>query len=116
MQRDYKVYLKDILLAIDKIEEYIGNFSFEELVKEKMRVDAVVRNLEIIGEAVKHIPNDIKKRYQFVDWKKISGLRDILIHEYFGVDLEILWDIVKNKLPALKENINRILESEKKRD
>ncbi|HEC86588.1 MAG TPA: DUF86 domain-containing protein, partial [Thermoplasmatales archaeon] len=64
--------------------------------------DGVIRNLEIIGEAVKNLPDDIKKDYPEVEWRKIAGLRDILIHAYFGVDLEVIWDIVKNKVPELK--------------
>ena len=65
--------------------------------------DGVFRNLEVIGEAVKNLPDDIKKDYPEVEWRKIAGLRDILIHAYFGVDLEVIWDIVKNKVPELKE-------------
>jgi len=113
MQRDYRIYLKDILSSISKIDEYVGDFSFQDLIKDSMRVDAVVRNLEIIGEAAKHVPEDIRKKYSFVDWRKISALRDILIHEYFGVDFDILWDIVKNKIPILKNDVKKILELEK---
>ena len=71
--------------------------------------DGVIRNLEIIGEAVKNLPDDIKKDYPEVEWRKIAGLRDILIHAYFGVDLEVIWDIVKNKVPELKEMVRKIL-------
>ncbi len=69
----------------------------------------MIRNLEIIGEAVKNLPDDIKKDYPEVEWRKIAGLRDILIHAYFGVDLEVIWDIVKNKVPELKEMVRKIL-------
>ena len=72
-------------------------------------VDAVVRNLEIIGEAVKMIPESIRLAHPNIEWKKIAGLRDILAHQYFGVDIEIIWDILENKLPALEEEINEIL-------
>jgi len=113
MQRDYRIYLKDILSSISKIDEYVGDFSFQDLIKDSMRVDAVVRNLEIIGEAAKHVPENIRNKYPFVDWRKISALRDILIHEYFGVDFDILWDIVKNKIPILKRDVKKILELEK---
>ena len=113
MHRDYRIYLKDILSSISKIDEYVGELSFQDLVKDGMRVDAVVRNLEIIGEAAKHVPEDIRNKYPFVDWRKISAFRDILIQEYFGVDFDILWDIVKNKIPILKNDVKKILEPEK---
>lgn len=113
MQRDHRIYLKDILSSISKIDEYVGDFSFQDFIKDSMRVDAVVRNLEVIGEAAKHVPEEVRKKYSFVDWRKISALRDILIHEYFGVDFDILWDIVKNKMPLLKRDVKKILELEK---
>lgn len=69
----------------------------------------MVRNLEVIGEAVKHIPQDIRDQRPEVEWRKIGALRDILAHEYFGVDLEIIWDVVTNKLPGLKEQIQKLL-------
>jgi len=113
MHRNHRIFLKDILSSISKIDEYVGDFSFQDFAKDGMRVDAVVRNLEIIGEAAKHVPDDVRRKYAFVDWRKISALRDILIHEYFGVDFDILWDIVKNKIPILKNDVKKILELEK---
>ncbi len=107
--RDYKLYLEDTVEAINRIEEYIQNLTFEDFSKNKLVLDAVVRNLEIIGEACRSIPEDIRRRYPDVEWKKIVGLRNILIHQYFGIDTELIWDIVKNKLPDLKHKVKQML-------
>lgn len=104
--RDYKLYADDILEAIRKIERYTKGLSLPELKKKELVIDGVARNLEIIGEAAKNIPRLVKEKYPDIEWKKIAGLRDILAHEYFGVDLEVLWDIIKNKIPELKKKIS----------
>lgn len=77
--------------------------------KNELVVDGVAKNLEVIGEAVKNIPFQIKEKYPKIEWKKIAGLRDILTHEYFSIDLEVLWDITQNKLPILKKQILTLL-------
>jgi len=111
MPRDYRLYLEDILRAAQSIEEYLlGVHSFDNFCADKMRVDAVLRNLEIIGEASKRVPSEIKEKYPAVEWRKIAGLRDIVAHEYFGVDLEIVWDVVQNRLPGLRSLVSQILE------
>ena len=110
MPKEYRVYLEDILDCIGKIEEYSKGISYTEFKKDQMRIDAVIRNLEIIGEAVKKLPDDFRKGYPDVEWAKIAGLRDILIHEYFGVNLEIIWDVVSNKIPDLKKNVKKMMQ------
>jgi len=105
MSRDYKVYLDDILEAIDKIRTYTAGMSADSFAADSKTFDAVLRNLEVIGEAVKRIPDEIRLQHQQVEWKKIAGLRDILIHQYFGIDAEIIWDVVHNKLPELERQI-----------
>ena len=112
-ERSYAVYLNDILTSSEKILRYTQGKSFEDFISNEILIDAVVRNLEIIGEAAKGVPIRIRRRYIEVDWKKVAGLRDIITHEYFRVDYEIIWDIVSNKVPTLSAQIRRILEKEK---
>ena len=90
MSRDYKVYLEDILEAICKIHEFATGMSLDALSKDAKTLDAIIRNLEVIGEAVKHLPEPIRNRQPNVEWRKIAGLRDILIHEYFGINVEVV--------------------------
>ena len=110
MQRDYKAFIKDILEAIHRIESYTKNLKIDDFSKNQLYQDAVVRNLEIIGEAVKRLPKNLIDKYPDIEWKKIAGLRDILIHAYFGIDVDIVWDVVKNKVPKLKTKILKLLE------
>ena len=109
MPRDYKVYLQDVLEAIANVGEFVGAMTREEFAADKKTLHAVVRNLEVIGEAVKAVPAEVRNRYPVVPWQRIAGLRDILIHHYFGIDVDIVWDIVQAKLPELKQQIDVIL-------
>jgi uncharacterized protein with HEPN domain len=105
MNRDIRVYLQDILESIEIIEEYTQELSSEDFFNRRQTQDAVIRRLEIIGEAVKHIPSDIRVEFPAIPWKKIAGMRDFLIHEYFGVNLERVWLVVSRDLPPLKKQI-----------
>jgi uncharacterized protein with HEPN domain len=108
MPRDYRVYLDDILDSIKTIEEFVGNIDYPTFAKDRKTFDAVIRNLEIIGIAIKNIPEHIRVKSPNVQWMKIASFRDVLAHEYFRVDKEIIWDVVKNKLPQLKKEIEAI--------
>ena len=112
MSRDYRLYLEDILEAAQKIENYTEGLSFQQFIQDEMRLDAVLRNLEIIGEATKNLPSELRDKYPAVDWRKVAGLRDIVIHAYFNIDNNIIWDIVQNKLPDLQSYVATILEQE----
>jgi uncharacterized protein with HEPN domain len=109
MPRDSRIYLEDILDATRKITAYAGSLSKAEFLEDEKTIDAVVPNLEVIGEAVKKLPEDLRAQHSVVGWKKIAGLRDILIHEYFGLDADIVWDIVQNKVPALNREVRAML-------
>lgn len=112
MRRGYKLYLEDILSSTHKIQKYVAEDSLEDLTKNEMKIDAIVRNFQIIGEAANNIPQEIKVKYPAVEWRKITNFRNILAHEYFGIDYEIMWDIIKSKLPVLQKDIQVILEKE----
>lgn len=108
MPRDYKVYLDDIIEAIERIRDYTTRISFENFFNDRKTVDAVNRNLAIIGEAANRIPEEIKTKYPKIDWYGIIGLRNILIHDYFRVDLEIIWDVIENKLSLLEKQVKEM--------
>ncbi|MBI3893678.1 MAG: DUF86 domain-containing protein [Candidatus Wallbacteria bacterium] len=112
MSRDYKVFLDDILSSIAKIRKFAGQTTFEQFSVDDKTVDAVLRNLEIIGEAAKGIPPEVREAAKTVDWKRLAGLRDVLAHQYFGINLAIVWDIVQHKLPALELEVQRLLATE----
>lgn len=112
MRRSYKLYLEDILTSANKIQKYVGSSSYEVLINDEMRVDAIIRNFEIIGEASSNIPQEVRDKYSFVEWRKISDFRNVLAHGYFGIDYEIMWEIIKNKLPDLQRNLKTIIDSE----
>lgn len=109
MSRDSRVYLADILDAVSRIRAYTAGVTYTEFDADRKTFDAVIRNLEIIGEAVKNLPGEFRDRHPEEDWRKIAGLRDILVHQYFGIDAEIVWDIVQSKLASLEQTIVRIL-------
>jgi uncharacterized protein with HEPN domain len=110
MHRDYKLYLDDIIESINLICTYIHKLDYEAFAADQKTFDAVVRNLEIIGEAVRNLPDEIKLTIAGIEWKKIAGLRNILAHEYFGINKQIVWDIIQNKLQPLKSACDQMVE------
>ena len=112
MSRNPRLFLEDIRESCLKIIRYTQNLNFEAFRTDEKTLDAVIRNLTIIGEAVKHLPEEIRKRYPGVNWRAIAGLRDIVVHEYFGIDKEILWDVVTNEVPELLRAVENILDRE----
>ena len=108
MKKNSKIFLTHILNSINLVEEYLKGKSKLDFFNSIQLQDSVIRRIEIIGEAIKNIPNDIKKNYNQIPWKEITGMRDILIHQYFGVDLDLTWQVIDKDLPKLKKQISDI--------
>jgi uncharacterized protein with HEPN domain len=111
MLRDPRLYLDDILESISQIRSYISDLDFSGFVQDRKTQDAVVRNLEIIGEAAGRLPDSLKVSAPEIEWRKIVGLRNILAHEYFGVSLPVIWDVVQNKLRPLETVCVKLMEA-----
>ena len=108
--RDWRERLSDIQEAIEKIQRYTEGLSFHQFTKDSMLVDAVIRNLTIIGEATSHIPDEIQSKADDLPWSEMRGMRNIVVHEYFGVSLRVLWDTIQHDLPPLVESLKSFRE------
>lgn len=108
MSREYRLFLEDMRTACEKIARFSEGLTLAEFLADAKTHDAVMRNLEIIGEAAKHIPEEVRKRHPSVPWRKISGFRDIAAHEYFGIDTDVVWNLILHEVPALLEELKRL--------
>lgn len=109
MKKNPKIFLEHIEESIEEIENYTKNFSAKKFRGDIKTQDAVIRRIEIIGEAVKNLPSDFKRKNPQVEWQEIAGMRNKLIHEYFGVDIDLVWEVVKKDIPKLKKQIHGII-------
>lgn len=109
MKRDTRLFIEDILESIKNIEDFTSGLDKEKLSKDRLRQSAVIRQLEIIGEAVKNIPTSFRDKYPNIPWRKIAGFRDILSHVYFGVSMGRVWNIIEKDLPNLKKEIEKVI-------
>jgi uncharacterized protein with HEPN domain len=105
VSRDERLFLDDMILACEKIQRYVGGRSRQDFEQDELAFDAVLKNLEVIGEASKRLPASFRDHHPEIEWREISGLRDIIVHQYFGLDLNIVWDVVANRVPVLLERL-----------
>lgn len=115
-QRSIIDYINDILDAISKAENFVGNMTFEEFENDEKTLFATVRAFEIIGEASAHIPESLREKYNEIQWKRMVGMRNVLIHRYFGITKHALWNTIKNRFPGLKNQLKEILVKEKRKE
>lgn len=108
--RNYRLYLEDILNAMESIEEFIEDMDFEEFKADDKTSSAVIRKFEIVGEATKHIPDEIRQKYPQIPWREMAGMRDRLIHFYFGIDHKLVWTTIKERIPEVKPLIRKVVE------
>ncbi len=111
--RNQNIYLHDIIEAMKKIEEFVEGLTFEEFQKDDKTSSAVIRKFEILGEATKNISDDVRKKFSEIPWKEMAGMRDKLIHSYFGIDYKLVWSTIKNSIPKVKTVLKKILEERK---
>lgn len=111
--RDWHLRVEDMVDAVDAISSFVKDMSFELFCQDRKTVDAVVRNLQVIGEAARALPEQVRQQYPDIPWNNIVGMRSVLVHEYFGVDFDILWTTIQNDLPPLRTRLQSILDDRK---
>jgi uncharacterized protein with HEPN domain len=110
-KRDYGDYIQDILDSIDDIRDFVAGMTFDQFTKDRKTINAVIRSIEVIGEAAKRIPESLRSKHPEIPWKKMAGMQDKMIHEYAGVDLEILWKVATEEIPLIKPPMQNVLSS-----
>ena len=110
MKRNVEIYIKDIIEYMERAENHIRNFQLDQFLKDDKTCDAVIRCIEVIGEAAKNIPEEIRTRYPSISWRDLAGMRDKIIHSYFTVDFETVWLVVKEDIPRLKPMVKKVLD------
>lgn len=109
MKRDYRLFIKDIIAAMESIEGFVEGMSFEEFMQDDKTASAVIRKFEIVGEATKCLPDELKEEHPEIQWKRMAGMRDRLIHAYFGVDYKLVWEAIKAEVPSMKLKLQEVL-------
>ncbi len=108
--RDISLYIKDMLESMEKIEKFVEGMDYEDFIKDDKTSFAVIRCIEVMGEAAKQVPESVRKKYPEIPWKSIAGMRNKVIHFYFGVNLEKVWLVVKEDIPRIKPQMKKVLE------
>lgn len=111
MSRDYLLYLEDMRTAIDRITRYTQGLTLDSFAADEIRVDAVIHNLYLLGEATKHLPDEIRAQAPNIPWRQIAGLRDVIAHAYFNVNLNIIWDVITNELTPLRSAVQTLIDT-----